>query len=415
MFSMPEWTVVDALLEFWFLCLAPLDRWRFIIDFIFEAAICLAGLCHRLCRKGRFNKYISLAAQLFHRRGQCFLCCLQDKGCALEQLTLRQKAVTLFVRCLRENMLKPRCQARHAVARQSKLHRNLIGSAKAYSIDVLCHFIGIFADHLDRSRAILLINACRQVHRHVIRLQEEVQFLDFALLGPGLYNLLAIPGAHTLDLVQALRLLLDDGKGLLAEVLHNEFRLLRSDTLYQARAKVAGNAFDGSWQALCKAPDVQLAAILGIAFPFTFNRQQLTNVDAGQGTNNGGQVIAKQPPIVIGAKACNGVMVVFVAKNDALNGAFECRHTELFHPGDARPEIPFHISTVMGRRRVCDVYIAPRATSRAHSTLLHHPCPYHTTASLPQHLFDVDDFNPRYVGEPRIYLVAFPSCLYNIL
>src|SRR5713226_3894237 len=118
---MPEWTVVDALLQFWFLCLAPLNRWRFSIDFIFEAAICLVGLCHRpyrlLDRQGRFNKYISLAAQLLHSRRQCFVRCLQDKGCTLEQLALRQKAMTLFVRCLRENMLKPRCQARHAVAR----------------------------------------------------------------------------------------------------------------------------------------------------------------------------------------------------------------------------------------------------------------------------------------------------------
>src|SRR5260221_8652542 len=278
--------------------------------------------------------------------------------------------MTFFVRSLRENMLKPRCQARHAVARQSKLHRNLIGSAKTYTIDVLCHFIGIFADHLDRIRAILLINACRQVHRHVVRLQEEVQFLDFALLGPGFYNLLAIPGTHPLDLAQALRLLLDDGKGLLSEVLHDEFRLLRSDTLYQAGAKVAGNAFDGSWQALCKAPDVQLPAILGIALPFTFNRQQLANVDAGQSADNGGQVIAKEPPIVIGAKARDSVMVVFVAKNDALNRAFECRHTELFHPAGARPEIPFHISTVAGERRVCNVYFLAVFSSCLYTTLV---------------------------------------------
>src|SRR5215472_14166403 len=75
-------------------------------------------------------------------------------------------------------------------------------------------------------------------------------------------------------------------------------------------------------------------------------------MDARQCSHNRGQIVAKQPPIVIGAKARNGVMVIFVAKNDALNGAFQCRHTQLFHPGRARPEIPFHISTVMGERRV---------------------------------------------------------------
>src|SRR5262249_32490547 len=75
-------------------------------------------------------------------------------------------------------------------------------------------------------------------------------------------------------------------------------------------------------------------------------------MDARQSSNNGSQIIAKQPPMVIGAKARNGVMIIFIAKNDALNGAFECRHTELFHPGGARPEIPFHISTVARERRV---------------------------------------------------------------
>src|SRR6266699_2015415 len=231
---MPEWTIVDAQLGFGFLCLAPINRRRFI-GFAFEATNRLVSLRPRLYtlpdRQRRLNKYISLAAQLLHCRGQRFVWCLQDKRRPLEQFALRQKTMTIFVRCLRKNMLQPCCQARHAVTRQAQLYRDLIGSAKTYTIDILRHFIRILADHLDRVRAILLINACCQVHRHVVRLQEQVQFLDLALLGPGPHNLLAILRAYPLDLAQALRLLFDDGKGLLAEVLHNEFRLLWSDAL----------------------------------------------------------------------------------------------------------------------------------------------------------------------------------------
>src|SRR2546425_8037632 len=130
---MPERTIVDALPEFWFLCFAPINGRRFTID-LTEAAICLVSFRPRLYklfdRQGRLNKYVSLAAQLLHSRGQRFVRRLQNKRRPLEQLALRQKAMTIFVRCLRENMLKPCCQARHAVSWQAQLHRDLIGSAK---------------------------------------------------------------------------------------------------------------------------------------------------------------------------------------------------------------------------------------------------------------------------------------------
>ena len=47
---------------------------------------------------------------------------------------------------------------------------------------------------------------------------------------------------------------------------------------------------------------------------------------AGQGTDDGGEIIAKQPTAVSGSKTRNGIMVVFIAEDDALYGAFELEH-----------------------------------------------------------------------------------------
>ena len=53
-------------------------------------------------------------------------------------------------------------------------------------------------------------------------------------------------------------------------------------------------------------------------------------MDTWQGADDGGQVIAKEPPSVVWSKAGDGIVVVLITKDDALNGAFKFGHTGLF-------------------------------------------------------------------------------------
>src|SRR5690242_20390721 len=118
-------------------------------------------------------------------------------------------------------------------------------------------------------------------------------------------------------------------------MIHDQLRLLGSDPLNQTGAEVANDAIGGGGKALRKASDMQLAAIARIVLPLALDGQQLSHVNAGQGTNNGGQIIAKQPSTIIEAKTRNRIMIIFIPKDNTLDRSFKCWHTDLFSRIDA--------------------------------------------------------------------------------
>ena len=126
-----------------------------------------------------------------------------------------------------------------------------------------------------------------------MRLQKEVQFLDFVLLNPGLDDLLAVFRADAFDFAQPFGLLLDDGQGLLAEMRDNAFSFLRPDAFNQTRTEIAHDAFWRGGQTLHKTGHMQLTAIFGVFFPFPLHRQQLANMHTWERANNGRQIITK--------------------------------------------------------------------------------------------------------------------------
>src|SRR5712692_3909375 len=118
--------------------------------------------------------------------------------------------MTIFVGCLRKYILQPGYDTLNTIKWQSQLHSNIIGSAKTNTNFILCQFIGILTDDLNRFLAILLIDTRSQVHRHIVRLQKKMKFLDLALLSPGFRNLLAIFRTYTFYLTQSFRLLFEN-------------------------------------------------------------------------------------------------------------------------------------------------------------------------------------------------------------
>src|SRR5579859_1171561 len=194
----------------------------------------------------------------------------------------------------------------------------------------LRQLIWVLTHNANRVFAILLVDARRHVHRDLMRLQEEVQLFDLALLRPGADNLLAILRADPLHLAQAFRLLLDDRQGLLAKVLDDQFGFFGANAFDQTRAKIALNPFLRGWQALRKTGDVQLTAIAWIVLPLPLNGEQLPNLNTRQRANNCGQIITKEPPAIVQAEAHHGLMIIFIAKDNAFDGPFKCEHSYLF-------------------------------------------------------------------------------------
>ena len=106
--------------------------------------------------------------------------------------------MSIFVGSLGKYVGEARCQARHTIGGQPQFHSDIISDAKADAMYVLRQLIGIFTNDLDRFLAILLVDARGDVHRHIVRLQEEMQFFDLALLGQRLDYLFPVFSADAL-------------------------------------------------------------------------------------------------------------------------------------------------------------------------------------------------------------------------
>src|SRR6266705_2145836 len=147
--------------------------------------------------------------------------------------------MTIFIGCFRKYILQPSYDTLNTIKWQSQLHSNIIGSAKTNTNFILYQFIGILTDNLNRFLAILLIDTCSQIHRHIVRLQKEMKFLNLALLCPGFRNLLAILNTYPFHFTQPFRLLFDNRQRLFSKVLDNTLGLFGTNALNQTRTKVA--------------------------------------------------------------------------------------------------------------------------------------------------------------------------------
>src|SRR5216683_3335589 len=179
--------------------------------------------------------------------------------------------MTIVIGCLRQYILQSSFDAWNTITWQSKLYSNFIGSAKTNTIYILCQLVGILTDDFNRFLSILLIDARSQVHRHIVRLQKEMKFLDLTLFSPGFCNLLTILDTYTFHLAQPFRLLFDNRQCLLSKVLDDALSLLWTNTLNQTRTKVASDTLDRSGKPLGEAGYVQLSSILRILFPISFD------------------------------------------------------------------------------------------------------------------------------------------------
>lgn len=91
---------------------------------------------------------------------------------------------------------------------------------------------------------------------------------------------------------QPVRLLLDDAKGVGAEVLDDAFREDRTNALNQAGAEVALDALDRGWQHRGVGLDLKLLAELGMAGPPADQAQAFPWLRAKQRAHDGDEVAA---------------------------------------------------------------------------------------------------------------------------
>src|SRR5581483_4077446 len=83
---------------------------------------------------------------------------------------------------------------------------------------------------------------------------------------------------------------------------------------------------------------MKLATITWVVLPFPLDREQFASMNPRQRPNNRCQIIAKKSPTIIETKACNGVVVIFIAKDNAFNRTFELWHINLFHKNTPKKE-----------------------------------------------------------------------------
>src|SRR5262245_43536892 len=99
---------------------------------------------------------------------------------------------------------------------------------------------------------------------------------------------------------------------------NNTLGFLGTDTFDQTRTQIPCNALFRSGKTLSKTRYMQLPTISWVFLPLTLDRQELPNMNAGENSNNRCKIITEESPTIIGAKARNCIMVILIAKNDAL-------------------------------------------------------------------------------------------------
>ena len=170
-------------------------------------------------------------------------------------------------RCLIEKVLQGRPCTQEGVGLQAQFLGNTIGGMKADAVDVPCEPVGIGPDHLDRLRAIALVDPDGAVRAESMRVKKEHDVTDHFLLRPRILDSLATLPADALDFLKAFGLVLDDVEDLIPEFLHELGGIDRADPLDHAAAEVFLDPLQRSGGLGLELMGLQLDPMLTILFP----------------------------------------------------------------------------------------------------------------------------------------------------
>ncbi len=160
--------------------------------------------------------------------------------------------------------------ARGVIGSQPQRLGDAVSGFETHPEDIPRQAVRIGLHHMHGLVAVLLVDLDRQVGADPIRVQEEHDLFDLALLLPGLGDHAHPLGTDVRDLLQALRLVFDHLQGGCAEVSDDALGKPRPNATHQSRAQVAADAGDGCRQSLLAHLYLELQAVFRVGDPLPF-------------------------------------------------------------------------------------------------------------------------------------------------
>src|SRR5262249_9466416 len=122
---------------------------------------------------------------------------------------------------------------------------------------------------------------------HAVRVQENHQFANAFLHLPAFAHALQAAGAESADLCQKRGALINDLQRFFAKDVDDFFGVVRTDSLDEARAKVANERFAGVGRRGVDLVGLELQAAVAIVHPGTLGLDRFARAGLGHGTDDG--------------------------------------------------------------------------------------------------------------------------------
>ncbi len=167
-----------------------------------------------------------------------------------------------------------------------------VGGAEAYAPDVLGKPVWVVPDHPDGLVAVSLVDLDREGGGHPVTLKEDHDVLDFALLGPSLFDALDAVAPEARNGQEALGLVREDVQDLGAERRHQLVRGARPHALDEAGAQVLLDSGDGGRHDRLVGGGLELCSELGMHRPRARAPQGLADVDRGHVSGDHDEILA---------------------------------------------------------------------------------------------------------------------------
>ena len=196
--------------------------------------------------------------------------------------------------------------------------RDGVGRLEADPAHIAGETIGVLREDLDGFGAVGLEDPDRPRRADTVRVQEDHDLADDLLIGPPSDDPLGALGADALDLLEPLRLPLDDVEHRLAERPHQPFAVDGTDPSDHARAEILLDPFDRRGWRRAQEARLELRPVRPVVGPDTGGLNEFAGADHRRVANHGHQVALSPRLDAQDAKA-----IVGVVERDALDQADE--------------------------------------------------------------------------------------------
>ena len=217
---------------------------------------------------------------------------------------------------LGQSVNEPRPCANDRIRCDAQFLRDGISRFEHDAGNVLGQRVGIGPHGLHRGLAISFVNAHGAVRADAVGVEEEHDFADHFLLGPGGADLLAASLADAGDFFETDGKLIDDGEDLFVEFLHQLLGVDRADALDQAAAEVFFDPFARGRRAAMNGTGLELKPVLAVLHPNTLRGDPLSGGNIRDVSHHGHKVA-----LPFHGDSQNRIAVFLIVIGDALHHA----------------------------------------------------------------------------------------------